>query len=191
MKLPRTVLDLEVRTTFVKAIITKKKHYSGVTDKGDIIVKGMEGKKNDRPRWLNDTFSEFLRMILFNDDAFPAVEYLKKSVRNLEGKKVDPDALKIWVELSKDPADYKVNNIQKKIGHQLRAKAGDLIYYYKSNNHDGASLDPQDISVRKYKAMLWQVVKDILEILKCDLDSLAQEFCLENKTSDGISVTNE
>jgi DNA polymerase elongation subunit (family B) len=65
-------------------------------------------------------------MILFNDDAFSAVEYLKKSVRNLEGEKVDPDALKIWVELSRDPSDYKVNNIQKKIGHQLRAKAGDL-----------------------------------------------------------------
>ena len=119
-------IDLEVSSTFVKAIITKKKHYFGVTDKGDIIIKGMEGKKNDRPRWLNDIFGEFLRMILFNDDAFSAVEYLKKSVRNLEGEKVDPDALKIWVELSRDPSDYKVNNIQKKIGHQLRAKAGDL-----------------------------------------------------------------
>jgi DNA polymerase elongation subunit (family B) len=184
-------IDLEVSATFVKAIITKKKHYVGVTDNGDIVIKGMEGKKNDRPRWLNDIFSEFLRKILFNDDAFPAVEYLKKSVRNLEEEKVDTDALKISVELSRDPSDYKVNNIQKKIGHQLRAKAGDLIYYYKSNNHNGVSLDPQDISVRKYKVMLWQVVKDILEILKCDINTLEQDFCLENKISDVISVTNE
>ena len=36
-------IDLEVSTSFVKAIITKKKHYFGVTSSGDIIVKGMEG----------------------------------------------------------------------------------------------------------------------------------------------------
>ena len=112
-------IDLEVSATFVKAIITKKKHYFGVTDKGDIIVRGMEGKKNDRPRWVNDIFSEFLRMVLFNNDAASAVEYLEGSVRNLEEAKADPDTLKICLELSKDPDDYKVNNIQKKIGLQL------------------------------------------------------------------------
>ena len=73
-------IDVEVNTTFSKAVITKKKHYFGVTDKGDIIV----------------------------------------------------DALRIWVELSRNPEYYKINNIQKKIGLQLGAKAGDLIYYYKS-----------------------------------------------------------
>ena len=77
----------------------------------------------------DDIFSEFLRMILFNDDASSAVEYLKESVRNLEEKKVDPDTLKIWMELSRDPASYKVNNIQKKIGLQLAVKAGDSISY--------------------------------------------------------------
>jgi DNA polymerase elongation subunit (family B) len=127
-------IDAEVNATFAKAIITKKKHYFGVTVNGDIIVKGMEGKKNDRPQWVNETFSEFLRMILFNSDASSAVEYLKTSVGILERKKVDPEILKIGVELSKDPADYKVNNIQKKIGLYLGAKAGDVIYYYKSDN---------------------------------------------------------
>lgn len=182
-------IDLEVGATFVKAIITKKKHYFGVTNEGEIIVKGMEGKKNDRPRWVNDIFSEFLRMILFNDDASSAVEYLKESVLNLEEKKVDPDTLKIWMELSKDPADYKVNNIQKKIGLQLGAKAGDLIYYYKLS--DGVSLNPQDISVTKYKVMLWQVVKDILEILNCDQIALEQELCSENKVSSQAPVSSE
>jgi DNA polymerase elongation subunit (family B) len=34
-------IDLEVSATFNKAVITKKKHYFGVTNKGDIIVKGL------------------------------------------------------------------------------------------------------------------------------------------------------
>jgi DNA polymerase, archaea type len=153
-------IDLEISATFVKAIITKKKHYYGVTDKGDIIVKGMEGKKNDRPKWVNEIFGEFLRMVLFNNNASSAIQHLKESVKNLEEKKVDPDTLKVRVELSKEPADYKVNNIQKKIGLQFGAKAGDLIYYYKSDNHNGVSLNPEDISIRKYKIMLWQAVKE-------------------------------
>ena len=58
-------------------------------------------------------------------------------------------------------------------------------------NFIGASLDPQDISVRKYKAMLWQVVKDILEILNCDLNALEQELRLANKISGLESLSNE
>ena len=69
------------------------------------------------------------------------MEYLRNSVRELEEDKVDHDTLKVWLELSKDPADYKVNNMQKKLGLQLGAKTGDLIYYYKSDNTIGASLN--------------------------------------------------
>ncbi len=151
----------------------------------------MEGKKNDRPQWVNEIFSEFLRMVLLNNDASSPVEYLKESILNLEEKKLDPETLKIGLELSKDPADYEVNNIQKKIGPRLGARAGDLIYYYKSDNRDGASLDSQDISVKKYKMMLWQVVKDVLEILNCDLNALEQELRLSNKISGTIPIGNE
>jgi hypothetical protein len=75
-------------------------------------------------------------MVIFNDDASFAVKYLKESVLHLDENKVTPDALKIWLELSRDPADYKVNNIQK-IGLQLGANAGDFVYYYKSDNLNG------------------------------------------------------
>lgn len=151
----------------------------------------MEGKKNDRPQLVNEIFSEFLRMVLFNNDASSAVEYLKESVKNLEKRNVSSDALKIWAELSKDPADYKVNNIQKKIGLQLGAKAGDLIYYYKSDNRNGVSLNPQEISLRKYKVMLWSTVKDILELLKCDLNIPQLELCKENQINNCLPISNE
>ena len=134
----------------------------------------MEGKKNDRPKWINDVFAEFLKMVLLNNDIYHAVDYLRKCVRELEEQKVDPHKLKIWIELSRDPADYKVSNMQKKIGLQLGAKAGDLIHYYKSDNPAGVSVNFKDISLRKYKVMLWKTVKDILEIIKCDLNILPE-----------------
>lgn len=187
----RIGIDIELSTTFTKSVITKKKHYFGVTEKGDVVIKGMEGKKSDRPQWINDFFAEFLRMVLLNNDVSVAVEYIRNSVRELEEHKVDPDKLKIWVELSRDPEDYKVNNSQKKIGLQLGARAGNLIYYYKSDNPIGASINPKDLSLQKYKVMLWKTVKDILEIGNCDVNTLEIELGIENNArSNRVTVSN-
>jgi hypothetical protein len=56
-----------------------------------------------------------------------------RAIFNILAGKVDPNTLKIG-ELAKDLAEYKVNSIQKKIVLKLRAKIGNLNYYYKSDN---------------------------------------------------------
>jgi len=55
----------------------------------------------------------------------------------------------------------------------LGAKAGDVIWYYKTDGDDkkkkaGVSINPQEIGVCKYKEMLISTVKDALEILGYD-----------------------
>jgi hypothetical protein len=44
----------------------------------------------------------------------------------------------------------------------LRAKAGDVIWYFKKG---GITINPEEIDIRKYKEMLMATVKDPLEIL--------------------------
>ena len=90
---------------------------------------------------------------------------LRKSIADLEARKVGDDLLK----LSKDPTQYTVNNPQKKIGLLLNTKAGDVIEYYKSDDVDGVSINPKDICIAKYKEMLLSSVNDALEILGCRL----------------------
>jgi hypothetical protein len=53
-----------------------------------------------------------------------------------------------------------------------------FIQYYKSDKSDGVSLNPNDISVRKYKSMLWNTVKDVLEISDYDIVALERELIL-------------
>ena len=67
--------------------------------------------------------------------------------------------------MSKDPADYAVNNPNKKIGMLLGATACDVIWYCKTA--EGVSINPAEISVQKYKEMLMATVKDALEVLGC------------------------
>jgi DNA polymerase I len=156
----RMGVDVEHSQTFVKAAIIKKKHYFGVTTSGEIKAVGMEGKKNDRPAWINKVFDRFLED--FKADRDPTI-HLKAAIDDLERGRVDTELLKIRVKLAKDPADYAVNNPNKKIGILLGAKAGEIVWYYKADK--GVSINPQEISALKYKEMLTSTVKDALEIL--------------------------
>jgi DNA polymerase elongation subunit (family B) len=88
---------------------------------------------------------------------------IKRYVNHLEQGRVDPELLKIKVQLAKDPADYAVNNPNKKIGMLLGAKAGDVIWYYKTDKD--VSINPEEISILKYRETLMATVKDALEIL--------------------------
>lgn len=59
---------------------------------------------------------------------------LRTGIDDLEQGKIDPELLKIKLKLAKDPADYAVNNLNKKIGMLVGAKAGDIIWYFKTDN---------------------------------------------------------
>ncbi len=147
-------LDEECSTRFVQAAIIKKKHITfGVTTSGEIKAVGMEGKKNDRPAWINKVFDEFLEN--FNEDRDPTIN-LRAAINDLEQGRIDPELLKIRVKLAKDPEDYAVNNPNKKIGMLLGVKAGDVIWYYKTDDKKkgGTSINSQEIAISKCKELL-------------------------------------
>jgi DNA polymerase elongation subunit (family B) len=171
----RVGVDIEHPQTFIKAAIIKKKHYFGVTTDGKIKAVGMEGKKNDRPVWINKAFDQFLED--FKADRDPIVN-LKAAINALESGKIDPELLKIRVKLAKNPADYAVNNPNKKIGTLLGAKAGDIIWFYKTDdkNKGRVSINPEEISICKYKEMLMNTVKDAIEVLGCSSVARSQKF---------------
>jgi DNA polymerase elongation subunit (family B) len=115
----------------------------------------MEGRKNDRPVWVNRTFDKILEDFKFGID--PTID-LRASVNDLENGRIDPKLLKIRVKLSKNPEDYAVNSPNKKIGTLLGAKAGDVIWYFKTDDKKSSvSIKPEEIGIAKYKKMLWLV----------------------------------
>jgi hypothetical protein len=138
---------------------------------------------------LNKTLNKILRNIESRLDGFkPTVLWTGNGYHIYIT--VDTRPLELIVELnqmSKNPSEHFLRFSEMK----LSAKAGDLVYYYKSDNQNGVSLNPQDISVRKYKVMLWQGVKDILEIMNCDLNTIEQELGLENKIRSTVPVGNK
>jgi len=148
-------VDVEHAKTYQTAIISKKKkHYIGWTGiegrEPDIV--GMEGEKNDRPRWINIVFRQIAHDIIVSSNP---IDSLKKAVVDLELGNVNPELLKRSTRLSKNPDEYENENDRKrKIGLAIGARKGDVIEYFETDkNREGYSLSPQDISIKKLSVL--------------------------------------
>ena len=70
----------------------------------------------------------------------------------------------------------------KVLGLQLGAGKGELVYWYESlANSRGYSIKPKDLSIKKYKEILWSKIKDILEIAGCNIAKIKQDLLYESE----------
>jgi len=164
-------IEVEHQRTFSKFLSIKKKHYIGIDSvTGGAVVKGMEGKKSDRPKWVSRVFDQFVQD--FKGGTVNPTINIKKATNDLESGRINPEDLRIYISLSKDPTEYAANNLQKRVGLYLGAKKGDVIYYYKTNSNsrkekytDIVPINPEYIDITEYKKMLFATLKGALEML--------------------------
>ena len=144
----------------------------------------MEGDKNDRPKWINSVFRQTVYDILtkckHSNCNYDPIVTLRKAISDLQSGNVNPELLKRSLRLSKNPDEYENENDRKrKLGLAIGARKGDVIEYYESDSKEGYSLNPQDISFKKYRIMLWKTIKDILQIAGYDVVTIEQELGLD------------
>jgi DNA polymerase elongation subunit (family B) len=144
----------------------------------DIV--GFEGNKSDRPEFVNNVFRQVVNDVI--KYAIDPIPNLRRAMSDLElaPYKINADLLKISKILGENPEDYKSQGSQAaKIGKALGARKGDLIQYFDSDikkTGKSWSLDPADIDIAKYKLMLWNTVREILEIAGYPVQDLSKEF---------------
>jgi DNA polymerase I len=182
-------IELEIKNTYSNFILSSgKKHYLGygVNNKGKEIldIVGFEGSKNDRPEFINNVFKQLVNDLIKDDnDPIPNLRHAMSDLQQIPCK-INPNLLKISKVLGENPEDYKSQSCQAaKIGKALGARKGDVIQYFDSNikkTGKGWSLDPADIDTAKYKQMLWNTVREILEIAGYPVHDLSKEFGVKN-----------
>jgi hypothetical protein len=163
--------------TFRKLILVGKKHYIRIPYGDDKpVIKGMEGIKSDRPEFIQTTFREMVKNV--QEDTTP-IPKLKQTLEKINRRRVPKERLSIYLTLTKNPHEYTNDCLQKRLGVKLGLKKGDTLVYYKCDKQIvardqsgkqltktvGESDDPNDISYAKYKEMLINSVKDVIEIL--------------------------
>lgn len=177
-------VDVEFEKTFSRMIITKKKHYFGLAEKLDkktgqikrqVVIKAMEGNKDDRPEWINEVFNQFVLDFCYAPEESLnniIMETLKNAVIDLYAGKVDTKKLRYSARLTKEVNDYKNDTQHVKIAKMINAKEGDIIYFFKTKK--GVSVFDKDIDYDILKEELINVVSDALDILKIDYSEIAR-----------------
>ena len=175
-------IDVDHQNTFVKCILLRKKHYIGILSDGKVIIKGMEGKKRDRPPFFNQVFSQLVDDYKNNKPDFTL--NILKSFKQLEAAEVDPSLLAYSIILGKDPDSYQKYTPQHKIGKLLNRESGSLINFYKTglqeDGYKGYSTDYQDLNIDVYKIELWNIVKEVVRLLDCDMQKLENRIFRNN-----------
>jgi hypothetical protein len=180
------------QNTFVRSILISKKHYIGVKRDGKVVIKGMEGKKRDRPLFFNQVFSQLIEDCRNNRTDLSL--NILKAFKQLDAAEVDPSLLAYSVVLNKDPDQYQSYTPQHKVGMLLNIEPGSLIQYYKTGQQEdgykGYSTNYQDLNVDVYKEELWNIVKEILALQGYDIRNLEEQIFGEQAEDDIIPKLN-
>ena len=87
-------------------------------------------------------------------------------------------------QLDKNPNQYRNDkDIRvKALGLELGASKGELVYWYESlANSRGYSIKIKDLSIKKYKQILWNKIEDMLEIAGYEVGKIKQDLLYETE----------
>jgi DNA polymerase elongation subunit (family B) len=187
-------LEVEVdhQNTFVRSILISKKHYIGIQPDGKVVIKGMEGKKRDRPPFFNQVFWQLIED--YRNNRTDLSLNILKAFKQLEAADVDSSLLAYSVVLNKEPDQYQSYTPQHKVGMLLNKEPGSLIQYYKTGQQEdgykGYSTNYQDLNVDVYKEELWKIVEEILMLQGYDIPKLEEQIFAEVEDDNIMSKIN-
>jgi DNA polymerase I len=143
------------------------------------ILKNLDGSSGRYPKWIKNNIATIATHIITKpeEDIIPLI---KQAFSELESGRVNIEELQFTVKLSKEPCQYINKNDRGKIlGLQLGAHKGDIVYWYESDSKKRYTTHPADISIKKYKEILWDKIEDMLAIAGYKVDNIKQQLIID------------
>ncbi|MGB2842788.1 MAG: DNA-directed DNA polymerase [Halobacteriota archaeon] len=120
-------LELEIQDFFKSIFFTgKKKRYAALTDKGEIVVRGLEVRRGDWCELAKEVQTKVIDLILREKDPAAAVKYARSVIQGLKEGKTPLDKLIIYKTLTR-----KISGYETKQAHVIaaeRALASRIVY---------------------------------------------------------------
>jgi DNA polymerase family B len=179
-------VKLEQKNRFLFTIIFDKKNryiaWTGnPTDRP--ILKNLDGMSRKYPTWIKKQIEKVAtHLITKSNDVDDVIPIMKQAFEDLDYGRFDPKDMQFTEQLDKSPNQYPNDkDIRVKVlGLELGAGKGELVYWYESlANKRGCSTKIKDLSVRKYKEILWDKIQDMLEIASYDIKAIEQELIID------------
>ncbi|MDH5569275.1 MAG: DNA-directed DNA polymerase I, partial [Nitrosopumilus sp.] len=182
-------VDLEIDKTYRYCVLSnRKKNYLGVTNDGNVDVKGLTGKKSHTPPFIKKLFYELLDVlsrVQTVEDFVKAKQQISEKIatcgKKVEAKEIPLEDLTFNVMLSKAPSEY-----TKTIPQHIRAakqletireiKKGDRISYIKILNKPGVKpvemAKKEEIDSKKYMEFMESTLEQITSSMDLDFDTI-------------------
>ena len=191
-------LDLSLETKFRYVILSKrKKNYLGVTEGGDVIVKGLLGKKRNIPPLIQSAFKDVLQILVRvrdEDDFVKAKNEIKSRIKEcvskIKNREYSIENMSFKAMLSKAPDSYvKTTPQHVKAAKILEARKGiklgpgDIISYVKTRDKIGVKptvlANKNDLDTEKYIEILKSTFTQVLDAMDIDFDEILGKTTLE------------
>src|SRR5919108_3901533 len=137
------------------------------------------------PTWIKQRIEKIAIYLITksNDDV---ISIIKQAFKDLDYGRFEAKDMQFTEQLDKNPNQYPNDkDIRVKVlGLELDAGKGELVYWYESlANKRGYSTKVKDLSVKKYKQILWDKIEDILEIAGYNIVKVKQDLLYENEST--------
>ncbi len=190
-------LELEVDKIFKYVTFSGlKKNYIGVTIDGEIVIKGMLGKKRNQPEFIKKAFREVIEALVHVDKPrqfFEEKEKIKDKIREiykkLKNMEYNLDELAFNVMLNKPLEEYTKTTPQHvKAAQMLRNfgvtfSKGDIISYVKVKSKDGVKpvelAKLGEIDIEKYIETVKSTFEQVLQAMNIKWEEIEGTIMLE------------
>ena len=137
------------------------------------------------PTWIKQRI-EKIAIHLITKSNIDVIPIIKQAFEDLDYGRFEAKDMQFTEQLDKNPNQYPNDkDIRVKVlGLELDAGKGELVYWYESlANKRGYSTKVKDLSVKKYKQILWDKIEDILEIAGYNIVKVKQDLLYENEST--------
>jgi DNA polymerase, archaea type len=155
------------------------------------ILKNLDGRSRKYPKWIKQQI-EKIAICLITKPNIDVIPLIKQAFEDLDYGRFEVKDMQFTSQLDKNPNQYPNDkDIKVKVlGLELVVGKGELVYWYESlANKRGYSTKVKDLSVRKYKQILWDKIKDTLGIAGYDTTAIEQELIIDEKYDPCLSLS--
>jgi len=134
--------------------------------------------------WIKQQIEKVATRLITKSNVDDVIPVIKQAFEDLDYGRFEAKDMQLTEQLDKNPNQYPNDkDIRVKVlGLELNAGEGDLVYWYESlSNKRGYSTKIKDLSIKKYKQILWNKIEDMLEIAGYEVGKIKQHLLYETE----------